>query len=81
MARSSPWNSTGSNIPEIGGDALEVVQDLNLLEQSWGRNGPVLNDIKLLLQNFNVCKVFHVLSGANGATHSLAKLTLSSGVE
>ena len=38
---------------ELEGDALEVVQALNHQEHSWGRNGPVLNDIKLLLQNFN----------------------------
>jgi hypothetical protein len=46
-----------------------------------GRNGPVLNDIKLLLQNFNDWKVSHVLREANAAAHRLAKLALSSGVE
>ena len=71
----------GATYLELEGDALEVVQELNLSEQSRGRNGPVLNDIKLLLQNFNAWKVSHVLRGANGAAHSLAKLALSSEVE
>jgi hypothetical protein len=71
----------GATYLELEGDALEVVQDLNLPEHCWGRNGPVLKDIKLLLQNFNDWKVSHVLQGANGAAHSLAKLALSSGVE
>ena len=43
----------GATYLELEDDALEVVQDLNLLELCWGRNGPILNDIKLHLQNFN----------------------------
>jgi hypothetical protein len=38
----------GATYLELEGDALEVVQDLNVPEHCWGRNGPVLNDIKLL---------------------------------
>jgi hypothetical protein len=71
----------GAMFLELEGNALEVVQDLNLPDHSWGRNGPVLNDIKMLLQNFNAWKVSHVQQGANGAAHSLAKLALSVGVE
>jgi ribonuclease HI len=64
----------GATYLELEGDALEVVQALNSSELCWGRNDPVLNDIKLLLQNFNDWKVFHVHRGANEAAHSLAKL-------
>ena len=71
----------GATYLDLEGDALEVVQDLNQLNHNWGRNGPVLNDIKILLQNFNAWKVSHVKRGANGAAHCLAKLALSIGVE
>ena len=71
----------GATFLELEGDALEVVKELNLTGHCWGRNGPVLNDIKFLLQNFNGWKVSHVLRGANGAAHSLTKLALSSVVE
>jgi hypothetical protein len=71
----------GATYLELEGDALEVVQDLNVPEHCWGRNDSVLNDIKLLLQNFNDWKVSHVLRGANGVAHCLAKLALSSRVE
>ena len=71
----------GATYLELEGNALEVVHDLNSPEQSWGRNGPVSNDIKLLLQNFNAWKVSHVLRGTNSAAHCLAKLALSSEVE
>ena len=57
------------------------MKDLNFSGHCWGKNGPVMNDIKLLLQNFNGWKVFRVLRGTNGTAHSLAKLALSSGVE
>jgi ribonuclease HI len=71
----------GATYLELEGDALEVVQALNSPELCWGRTGPVLNDIKLLLQNFNEWKVLHVHRGANGAAHSLARLALSIGVD
>ena len=47
----------GATYMELEGDALEVVQDLNVPYHSLGRNGPVLNDIKVLLQNFNAWKL------------------------
>jgi hypothetical protein len=71
----------GATYLELEGDALEVVHALNSSELCWGRNGPVLNDTKLLLQNFNDWKVLHVHRGANGAAHSLARLALFSGVD
>ena len=71
----------GATYLELEGDALEVVQDLNQPVHSWGRNGPVVNDIKMLLQNFNAWKVSHVKGGQMGAAHCLAKLALSIGVE
>jgi hypothetical protein len=71
----------GATYLELEGDALEVVQALNSPELCWGQNGPILNDIKLLLQNFNEWKVLHVHRGANGAAHSLARLALSIGVD
>ena len=71
----------GATYLKLEGDTLEVVQEHNLPEQSWGKNDPILNDIKLLLQNFNAWKVSHVLRGVNDAAHSLAKLALSSEVE
>jgi hypothetical protein len=48
---------------EMEGDAKEVVQGLNCASHCWGREGPVLNDIKTLLQNFNTWKVTHVDRG------------------
>ena len=57
------------------------MKDLNFSGHCWGKNGPIMNDIKLLLQNFNGWKVSYVLREVNGTAHSLAKLALSSGVE
>jgi hypothetical protein len=51
------------------GDAMEVVQGLNQANQCWGRDGPVLNDIKMLFQNFNATQFKYVKRGANGAAH------------
>ena len=38
---------------ELEGDAKVVVQGINCANNSVGRDGLVLNDIKTLLQNFN----------------------------
>jgi ribonuclease HI len=62
---------------ELEGDAKEVVQGINCANNSAGRDGSVLNDIKTLLQNFNTWKVIHVNRGANGAAHSVARMALS----
>jgi ribonuclease HI len=66
---------------EMEGDAKEVVQGINCASQCLGCDGPVLNDIKSLLQSFNTWKVTHVNRGANGAAHSLARLALSGEME
>jgi hypothetical protein len=66
---------------EVEGDAKEVVQGINCASHWMGCDGPVLNDIKTLLQSFNTWKVTHVNRGANGAAHSLAKLALLGGVD
>jgi ribonuclease HI len=71
----------GATYLELEGDAMEVVQGLNQVNQCWGRDGPVLNDIKMLLQNFNVWQVKHVQREANGAAHRLARLTLLNGFD
>ena len=42
----------GATYLELEGDALEVVQGLNNANYCWGRDIPVLNDIKTLIQNF-----------------------------
>ena len=59
----------GATYLELEGDATKVVQGLNLADHYCGRDGPVLNNIKTFLQNFNVWKVSHVHRGANGAAH------------
>jgi hypothetical protein len=38
---------------ELEGDAMEVVQGINCASHYLGRKGPILNDIKTLLKNFN----------------------------
>ena len=60
---------------------MEVVQGLNQADQCWGRDGPVLNDIKMLFQNFNVVQVKYVKREDNGAAHRLARIALTSGME
>jgi hypothetical protein len=54
---------------ELEGDAMEVVQGINRASHCLGREGPILNDIKTLLHNFNTWKVTHVNRGANEAAH------------
>jgi hypothetical protein len=66
---------------EVEGNAKEVVQGINNASHCLGSDGPVLNDIKTLLQSFNTWKVTHVNRGANGATHCLARLALTARVE
>jgi hypothetical protein len=56
----------GAAYLELEGDAMEVVWGLNQADNCWGREGPVLNDIKMLLQNFNAWKVSHVHPGGGG---------------
>ena len=38
---------------ELEGDAMEVVQEINRASHCYGREGPILNNMKTLLQNFN----------------------------
>ena len=52
---------------ELEGNAMEVVQGINCASYCLGCEGPILNDIKTLLHNFNTWKVTHVNRGANGA--------------
>jgi hypothetical protein len=51
---------------EVEGDANEVVQGINCASHCLGCNGPILNDIKTLLQSFNTWKVTHVNRGQMG---------------
>jgi ribonuclease HI len=66
------WNAVilgvqlGVTYLELEGDAMEVVQGINSTRHCLGREGPVLNDIKTLLQNFNTWKVTHVNRGRMG---------------
>jgi ribonuclease HI len=71
----------GATYLELEGDAMEVVQGLNQANHCWGRDGPVLNDIKTLFQNFNAWQVKYVPREANGAAHRLARLALTNGLE
>jgi ribonuclease HI len=66
----------GATYLELEGDAMEMVQGLNQANHCWGRDGPVLNDIKMLFQNFNGWQVKYVPRKANGATQRLARLAL-----
>ena len=76
------WNAVilgvqlGVTYLELEGDAMEVVQGINSMRHCLGRERPILNDIKALLQNFNTWKVTHVNMGSNGAAHSLVRLAL-----
>jgi hypothetical protein len=51
---------------EMEGDAKEVVQGINCASHCLGCDGPVLNDIKSLLQSFNTWKVTHINRGQMG---------------
>jgi hypothetical protein len=79
------WNAVvlgvqlGVTYLELEGDAMEVVQGINSARHCSEQEGPILNDIKTLLQNFNTQKVTHVNREANGAAHNLAKFALSVG--
>jgi hypothetical protein len=58
-----------------------VVEALRHVGSCWGRDGQVLNDMKMLLKNFQVWQLTHFNRGANVAAHTIAKLALSIGVE
>jgi hypothetical protein len=60
---------------------MEVVQGLNQANHCWGRDGPVLNDIKMLFQNFNAWQVKYAQREVNGTAHRLARLALFNGIE
>jgi hypothetical protein len=66
----------GFNDVLLEGDSLEVVQALCKEECTWGRNGTLIKDSKLLLQQVHVWKACHVKRSANETTHRLAKLAL-----
>jgi outer membrane biogenesis lipoprotein LolB len=71
----------GAMYLELEADAMEVVQRLNQADFCWGQDGPILNDIKMLFQNFNAWQVKYVQWEANGAAPRLARLALTNGIE
>jgi hypothetical protein len=60
----------------LEGDSLEVVQALKKNGSCWSSYGQVVNEMKMLLEHFQVWEVNHVRRVANNAAHCLAKLAL-----
>jgi ribonuclease HI len=61
----------------LEGDCLEVVKALNSAESVWGRYGSLINDAKMLLDQFQQWKVVHVPRTCNRVAHKLAKSALT----
>jgi hypothetical protein len=61
----------------LEGDSLQVVHALQASNGGQSVIGPIVEDARHLSRRFSTFEVQHVLRGANGEAHSLAKLALS----
>ncbi len=59
------------------GDALEVVQELNRVNEDAGHLGNLIGDIRVLLRRFDCWSFVHVKREGNKVAHSLAKYAIS----
>jgi hypothetical protein len=59
------------------GDALEVVQELNRVNEDAGHLGNLIGDIRVLLRRFDCWSFAHVKREGNKVAHSLAKYAIS----
>jgi hypothetical protein len=61
----------------LEGDSLQVVHALQVSNKGPSVIGPIVEDARYLCRRFLDFEVRHVLRGANGEAHRLAKLALS----
>jgi hypothetical protein len=61
----------------LEGDCLEVVQAMNSSEAAWGRYGPLINESKQLLEQFQNWTVGRVPRTCNVVAHKLAQFALT----
>lgn len=61
----------------LEGDALEVVEEINRVDEDAGKFGNLIGETRILLRRFDCWSVKHVKRDGNKTAHTIAKYAVS----